>query len=87
MVEVGGGTGPGHFDGVAADGFGFVVQGLRDVAQEVDEELQGIRVAGLGDDLGVVLDGADDAAAFAAVAGQVDGAGGGGGIFCVDEAN
>ena len=35
---------------------------------------------------GVVGDGADDAACGAAVAGEGDGAGGWGGVFCVDEA-
>ena len=69
MVQVGGGAGPGDFDAVAADFLGFVVQGLRDVTEEMDQEFQGVDVVGLLHELRVVVDGGDDAAAFAAVAG------------------
>jgi len=76
---------------VAADLLGLVVQRLRDVADEVDEELEGFFVVGGGeaavvDALGVVCYGGDDAAGCAAVAGVGDGAGGRGGVFGVDEA-
>lgn len=82
---------PGHGNLVTAEGEGFVVQGLRDVAEEVDEELEGFFFVGGGqaavlDALGVVCDGGDDAACGAAVAGEVDAAGAWGAVFGVDEA-
>ena len=67
------------------------MQGLGDVTEEMDKKLQGFGLVGGGErgvlDAGsVVGDGADDAACFAAVASEGDGAGGWRGVFCVDEA-
>ena len=67
------------------------MQRLRNIADEVDQELEGFGVVGGGERGvlhagGVVGDGADDAAFFAAVASEGDGAGGWRGVFCVDEA-
>ena len=39
---------PGHGDLVATEGLGFVVQRLRDVADEVDQELEGLFAVGEG---------------------------------------
>ena len=90
-MKVGGGAIPCDVDIVAADELGFVVQGLRDVTQEVNEELQGLlavrgREALVVDALGVVCDGGDDAALGGAVAGQIDGARGWRRVFGIDEA-
>lgn len=79
-MEVRGDAVPGDFDVVAADELGFVVQRLRDVAEEVDQELErlfvvGGRLLGVLKARGVVCDGADDAAGGWAVAGQSYGAG------------
>ena len=67
------------------------MQGLRDVAEEVDEELHGLlavrgREAVVVDALGVVCNGGDDAALRGAVAGEIDGARGWRRVFCIDEA-
>ena len=57
----------------------------------MDEKLEGLGALRGGERgvlhaRGVVGDGADDAAGFAAVAGLGDGAGGWRGVFCVDKA-
>ena len=72
---------PGDGDVVAAYFFRFVVQGLRDIAEEVDEEFHSLLAvrggeAGVLDAGGVVCDGGRDAAFRSAVAGKVDGASG-----------
>lgn len=76
---------------VATDRDGFVVQGLRDVADEVDEPAEGVvelfggELGRLLDALGVVGDGGDDATFFGrAVAVVVDVAGGRRIVFGVD---
>lgn len=91
MMEVGFFPVPGDEDVIAAYFFGFGVQRLGDVADEVDQEFEGFVLCGSGegavlDTGGVVGDGTDDAALSAAVAGEGDGAGGWRGVFCVDEA-
>lgn len=67
------------------------MQGLRDVAEEVDQEFERLFVVGGGllgvlEARGVVCDGADDAAGGWAVAGQSYGAGAWGLVVRVDEA-
>jgi hypothetical protein len=78
-VQVPVGAVEGRVDRVASDRDGFVVQGLGDVADEVDQpaesvvELFGGQLRRLLDALGVVCDGGDDAAFFGmAVAVVVD---------------
>lgn len=83
---------PGDGDIVAAYFFSFIVEGLRDVAEEVDEEFHGLlavcgREAFVVDTGGVVCDCGDDAAGRIAVAGKIDGARGWRRVFRIDEAD
>ena len=82
---------PRNLDIVPAYFLRFIVQGLRDVAEEMDEEFEGLFFVGgaegrVLDALGVVGYRAHDAAACAAVAGGGDGAGRWRAVFGVDEA-
>lgn len=90
VVQVELGAGPADVDAVAAAGDVLDVQGLVDVADEVDDELGGLgaqpgRQLRVEDLRGVVLDGGDDAALVLAVAVHVDGAAARGRVFGVDE--
>lgn len=90
VVQVQLGALPEDVYAVASPGDVLVVQGLVDVADEVDDELGGLGAqpdghGGVEDLGGVVLDGGDDAALLLAVAVQVDGAAGRGRVLGVDE--
>ncbi|KAB8336907.1 hypothetical protein FH972_021214 [Carpinus fangiana] len=91
VVQVGRGAVEGDGDVVAADLVRLVVQRLRHVAQEVDEELQRLLLVGRGQAAVLhalergVCNGAHDAAAGAAVTVEVDATGSGGVVVGIDE--
>ena len=87
-MQVGSGTIPSDGDVVAANFFSLIVQWLRDVTEEVDNELKSLlairlAVAVVIDNFRVVGYGCDRAAAGTAISAQVHGARGRGRIFRV----